>query len=75
MRRKTVTPLQMVRRARTINQTDLARMAGVTQETISKAERGVLRLRPEVQERIATILGASVSALFGTTDEDERASA
>ena len=57
-------PLRNLRRSRTINQSELARLAGVTQETISKAERGTLRLSPDVQARIAAILGASRKELF-----------
>lgn len=53
-----------MRRTRTLNQEDLARLAGVTQETISKAERGRLRLAPDVQARIAAILGAPRAELF-----------
>jgi len=47
-----------------MSQEDLARLASVTQETISKAERGILELRPDVQERIAAILGTSRKELF-----------
>jgi transcriptional regulator with XRE-family HTH domain len=54
--------------ARTINQSDLARLAGVTQETISKAERGLLRLSPDVQARLAVILGVSIAELFPPPD-------
>lgn len=64
VRRNAASPLRNVRRARTLNQADLARLTGVTQETISKAERGILRLSPDVQERIAAILGASRQELF-----------
>ena len=59
MTRKPDGPLRTVRRTRTISQVELARLAGLTQETISKAERGLLRLRPDVQARIAAILGTS----------------
>ncbi len=54
---------------RTIPQEDLARLAGITQESLSKAERGILRLSPDVQALIATILGSSREELFPT---DER---
>jgi len=53
-----------MRRARTMTQTDLAHVVGVTQETISKAERGRLQLSRDVQARIATVLGTSVDDLF-----------
>ena len=64
MRTKAESPLRNVRRSRTLSQEDLARLAGVTQESISKAERGKLRLARDVQERIAAILGASRHDLF-----------
>lgn len=57
-------PLRRIRRARTINQEQLAAIVGVTQETISKAERGIVPLSTDVQERIAAILGASRHDLF-----------
>lgn len=53
-----------MRRARTLNQSQLARLVGVTQETISKAERGKLQLSADIQTRIAAILGASRDELF-----------
>jgi transcriptional regulator with XRE-family HTH domain len=49
---------------RTISQEDLARLAGITQESLSKAERGKLRLSPDVQGLIATILGAPRHEVF-----------
>lgn len=64
MTRKPSTPLRNIRRTRTLNQSDLARLVGVTQETISKAERGKLRLSPDVQARIAAILGVSRHEVF-----------
>lgn len=57
-------PLRNIRRTRTISQADLAKLVGITQETISKAERGILRPSPDVQARIAAILGASREDLF-----------
>lgn len=64
VRRKQNSPLRNIRRARTMNQSELARLVGVTQETLSKAERGVLKLSPDVQARIATILGTPRHELF-----------
>lgn len=57
-------PLRNIRVARTISQADLAKLVGVTQETISKAERGILRPSPDVQARLAAVLGASSDDLF-----------
>lgn len=66
MRHKTNSALHNLRRTRTISQAELARLSNVTQETISKAERGLLQLRPDVQARIAAILGTSREELFET---------
>jgi transcriptional regulator with XRE-family HTH domain len=63
-KRKVPSPLRNLRRTRTIKQEDLARMAGITQESLSKAERGLLRLSPDVQGLIATILGVSRADVF-----------
>lgn len=52
-----------------MSQSDLARLAGVTQETISKAERGRLTLSSDVQQRIAAILGTSIDQLFSEKRE------
>lgn len=51
-----------------MNQSDLARLVGVTQETISKAERGTLNLSADIQARIAAVLGASRHELFPASD-------
>ncbi len=59
----------MTRRARMMKQADLARLAGVTQETISKAERGLLRLNPTLQTLIAAILGSTRAELFPAPDQ------
>lgn len=61
---KTASQLRNIRRVRTMNQEQLAKLAGVTQETISKAERGVIQLRPDLQVRIAAILGVTRQELF-----------
>lgn len=58
------TPLRTIRRARTINQAQLARLIGVSQQTLSKFESGKLVPRPDVQARIAAILGASRQEIF-----------
>ncbi len=61
---KPSTPLRNIRRARTLSQSDLARLAQVSQQTISKAESGVVVPSRDVQERIAAILGAPRQELF-----------
>lgn len=66
---KAPSKLRNIRRTRTITQTELADLVGVTQETISKAERGLLQLRPDLQARIAAILGTSPHELFSESEE------
>lgn len=61
---KADSPLRNHRKARTMDQETLARLAGITQESLSKAERRILRLSPDVQARIATLLGVSRAELF-----------
>lgn len=56
--------MRNVRRTRTINQAELARLIGVSQQTLSKYESGVLRPAPDVQARIAAILGVSRQEIF-----------
>lgn len=68
-KRKTQSPLRNIRRMRTISQEDLARMAGITQESLSKAENGRLRLSVDVQALIATILGVSRTEIFPPDQE------
>lgn len=43
-------------------------MVGITQASLSRAESGVHSLRPDIQERIATILGAPRAELFPDAD-------
>lgn len=65
---KTSTPLRTLRRTRTLNQEELARLAGISQQTLSKFERGLLVPRFDVQALIAAILGSTPEALFPKTD-------
>lgn len=58
------TPLANLRRTRTLTQAQLARIAGVSPQTIAKVEAGKLNLRVDVQSRLAAILGVSRSELF-----------
>jgi len=65
MRKPTVaTPLRQLRKARTMNQTALAGLVGVSQQTIAKYERGVVVPPVAVQARLAAILGVSVADVF-----------
>jgi len=58
------TPLRTTRRARTLSQSDLARLLEISQQTVAKYESGRLVPPFHVQARIAAILGASASELF-----------
>lgn len=68
MRQKTVpdSPLKNIRETRTLRQHQLASLARVSQQTISKAERGLLIPRVDVQDRLAAILGVTRHDLFPT---------
>jgi transcriptional regulator with XRE-family HTH domain len=71
--RKTM-PLRNLRRVRTLNQEQLADIVGITQQSLSKIEKGLLVPSVDVQERLAAILGASRAELgFPVADRgDER---
>lgn len=58
------TPLRNLRRARTLNQDDLARVVGISQQSLSKIETGVLVPSMDVQARIAAVFGVSRHELF-----------
>jgi transcriptional regulator with XRE-family HTH domain len=64
-------PLRNLRRARTLNQQDLARLVGISQQSLSKFEKGTLVPSVDVQARLAAILGASRADL-GFEVDDER---
>lgn len=68
------TPLRNLRRARTISQAMFAQLIGVSQQTYSKYESGLLTPPDDLQIRIAAVLGVPVTAVFVTTN-DERATA
>lgn len=68
MSRKTPTPLRNLRRARTLNQQQFARLIGVSQQTLSKYETGVLVPAPDVQAKIAAILGVSRRDVFAESE-------
>ncbi len=61
---KQPTPLRQLRRSRTISQSTLAELAEISQQSLSRAERGLQPLRKDVQERIAVILGAPRAEVF-----------
>jgi DNA-binding XRE family transcriptional regulator len=60
----TQTPLVRLRRSRTLNQQQLAELVGISQQTLSKIERGQIRPDVGVQARLAAILGAAVEHVF-----------
>lgn len=62
--RTILNPLRNVRRARTLNQKQMARLLGVSQQTYSKYESGRLVPSGDVMARIAAILGTSVETLW-----------
>ena len=61
---KPLSPLANLLKARSITQIDLARMVGLTQEHLSRIENGKAQLAPDMQARIATILGSTAETLF-----------
>jgi len=70
-------PLRNLRRARTLNQEELARLLGISQQSLSKIEKGILVPSVDVQARLAAILGVSVTDVFPpakTETEEQRAS-
>jgi transcriptional regulator with XRE-family HTH domain len=56
--------LRKLRRARTLNQEQMAGLLDVSQQTYSKYESGVIVPPPDRQAQIAAILGTSVEALW-----------
>lgn len=57
--------LAAVRKARNVTQVQLAERLGITQSTLSKYERGDLRLHGTMLARIAEILAVSIDDLLG----------
>jgi len=64
-----ISALREIRRARTLNQKQLARLAGVSQQTLSKWETGRLAPSPAVAVRLAAILGVTPSDIAAQTQE------
>jgi putative transcriptional regulator len=52
-----------------LNQEQLAKLVGLSQQTLSKIEHGALMPSKDVQARLAAILGVAVADLFS---EQER---
>lgn len=57
-------PLRNLRRTRLFNQADFARHIGISQQSVSKIERGVLVPSIDVQDLIAAALGVGRKDLF-----------
>lgn len=47
-----------------MNQEDLARLVDISQQHLSKIERGLLQPSKDIRERMAAVLGVAVSDLF-----------
>lgn len=62
--RKEDSPLRAARRSRLMPQDVFASLLHVSQQTVSKAERGLLSLSPDLQELAAVILGKARHELF-----------
>jgi transcriptional regulator with XRE-family HTH domain len=61
--RKT-SPLMTLRKARTFSQEQFAKLIGVSQQTLSKYEHGKLTPTPDMQARIAALLGVGRHEVF-----------
>jgi DNA-binding XRE family transcriptional regulator len=72
--RKTPNHVRNLRRARTMNQSDFARLVHISQQSLSKIERGLLHPRPDVQGLIAAVLGVSRADVFPPPDDERLAS-
>jgi transcriptional regulator with XRE-family HTH domain len=64
------TPLYQLRRTRTMSQQDLARLSGISQQSLSKMERGLIDPRFDVKARLAAILGTTPTDLFPKPDAE-----
>lgn len=64
--------LRRERLARGLSQADLARIAGVSQPTVSFLERGLSRPRPRSRVAIARALGIDHAELFPIDPSTER---
>lgn len=64
MRKKTCTPLEHLRRTRTLNQQQVAAVLGISQQHYSKIERGLMPASAGVKARLAALLGVSVHDIF-----------
>jgi putative molybdopterin biosynthesis protein len=58
--------LRLARQVRGFSQNQLARMAGVTRQTVSRAESGASDPSPQVALALARALGMTVQELFGS---------
>lgn len=72
MRKKLpTTPLKNLRKARSLSQAQLAAIAAISQQTLSKYERGLLIPPADLQALLATILGATRREAFPTETTPE----
>ena len=68
MQKTEPTPLQHLRRARTMNQQQLASMVGISQQHLSKIERGLLPAAKALKVRLAAVLGVAEGDLDASRD-------
>lgn len=71
-----MTPLGMriksLRERKGLNQSELARLCGITPATISRLESGDLKdIQTSTARRLARALGTSVDYLIGTFEDEE----
>jgi len=62
--RRERTALENVRRARTLNQEQVASVLGITRAHYSKIERGRIAATPAIRMRLSALLGAPANELF-----------
>lgn len=63
-----------LRKGKGMLQEDLAGLLGVSQQTISKYERGLLEADYETLTKLATIFGVSIDYLLGVDEENKKSS-
>lgn len=63
--------LAKTRKERGLNQEQLAKMAGTTQQNISRYENGTRDPKANTLAKMAQALGVSISYLLGITDDEQ----
>lgn len=65
-----LTPLANLRRARTLSQADVSRVLGISQQHLSKIERGLLHPSADIRARLSAILGVSERDLWSQPEHE-----